>query len=73
MLIDSLATPIIWTPTMLDEERAYEVDRMFVRSQATADMLAGKISFEDFCDVLNDQYIDVDACLEDWETGSSYL
>ena len=74
MLIEELATPLIWTPQMLDDEyREMECERMFARSQATADMLAGRISFDDFCEVLNDSYIDVDACLDDWERGRRYM
>jgi hypothetical protein len=68
-----LATPIIWTPNMESEQWDFEVQKMVERSQATNDMLAGVISFDDFCEVLNDSYIDVDACLDDWEQGISYL
>ncbi|MCU0534233.1 MAG: hypothetical protein MUD14_10100 [Hydrococcus sp. Prado102] len=68
-----LATPILWTPNMESSQWESEVQKMVERSRATNDMLAGKISFDDFCEVLNDSYIDVDACLDDWERGISYL
>lgn len=72
-LNEALATPILWTPNRSQEEWEMEVQKMVERSRSTNDMLSGKISFEDFLDVLNDSYIDVDACLQDWERGISYL
>lgn len=77
MIYDELstyfATPVIYVPGLDPEQLQAEIDRMFVRSQATSDFVQGKLSPDDFCDVLNDSRIDPYLCLDDWEDGHSYL
>lgn len=67
------ATPVIYFPNMDPEELQAEIDQMFLRSQATSDFVQGKLSPDEFCDVLNDSRVDPYACLDDWEEGYTYL
>lgn len=69
----ALATPVIWTPDNDSETWEEAVNKMLYRSKMTDAMLNEEIDFEDYLDVLNDHFIDVDACLEDWEQGKRYI
>lgn len=77
MTIDRLtsltATPIIITNQMDEAELAYEYDLMLIRSQATADLIHGKITIDDYLDTIAECEIDVDEALDCWSSGGSMM
>lgn len=74
MDVDSLiATPMIWTPEMGQEEAEHEINRMLERSRVASEFLQGNLSLEDYLDCLNDHKIAVEDCVEDWLNGVSYV
>jgi hypothetical protein len=72
-LTSLIATPIIITNHMDDEEFAYEFELMKIRSQAAADFIHGEITVDDYLDTLAECEIDVDDALECWTEGGSLM
>lgn len=67
------ATPAIYLSDMNEQEWQFELDRMLVRSFATRDFVNGKLSPDDYLDLLDETGVDPIGATSDWEQGISYL
>lgn len=54
-----ISTPLIWYPEQDSLEFDEELNKMFVRAQATQDLLNGTLDTETFLDLLDGQGLDV--------------
>lgn len=72
-LADQIATPALWYPGMDAEEWRFELDRQINRAMAERDLLDGKISYEDFEEIIEANGVDPIQAFEDWVNGLNYV
>jgi hypothetical protein len=68
-----LATPVIVTPNMDDEEWEYEFKQMFYRSVATTQFLDGELTFDQFEQMLDFYGRDPIEHCTNWSNGYTLL
>jgi len=65
---DFLETPLIVVPGMEPQELRYETEQMLLRSQAAADLLAGRIDPETYLDLIAEHGYDPSLLVRHWES-----
>jgi hypothetical protein len=68
-----LATPIIITSEMDESTFRYEYERMRLRSDVTREFVAGRLDVSDYLEGLAEGGVDVDAAIDTWASGQSYM
>lgn len=69
----TFATPVIWTPSLEEEEVSDQLSMMIDRAIATCAWIDGEMSTSDFLDLLDYQGIDVYDAVAGWDAGLIYL
>jgi hypothetical protein len=72
-LSDQIATPALWFPGMDPDEWRFELDRQVNRAMAERDLLEGKISYDEFEEIIEANGVDPIQAFNDWSNGINYV
>lgn len=71
---DLVATPIVWTPQTTAEDLDQQIEQMLNRSIAASQFAEGKISPDDFAEILFDNgYREPVQLFDQWSEGFTLL